>query len=354
MGVFSGISSFAASEAPGVPQTFRYVSSSLYTIQVGWDTPAAVHANEASIIRYEVMWNDQTTMSSVQYITTSPAFKVASPTTPLTPGNTYRFQVRACNINECGSWTSQLDLVCGSLPEAPSAPYVITSSATAITLGWDYVGKDNGGVALSQYNVKVSDDGGTTYAAAGSTADASVYQFTYNCPSSQMLYFKVSAVNGVGSGEGADSDPTGIYCAPVPVQPAAPGLTATATSITVALYQPTNVQLSGSSHTGWRILVDDANDADNTFEEVSVFDTTALSHTITSSITTGNYYRVKLKLCSIAGCSIESDIGGPIIAASPPAAPTAYSSASTDTTLTVAWQSSTWYHVSLNVLFTSH
>lgn len=27
---------------------------------------------------------------------------------------------------------------------------------------------------------------------------------------------------------------------------------------------------------------------------------TALSHTITSSITTGNYYRVKLKLCSIA------------------------------------------------------
>jgi len=338
MGVFSGISSFAASEAPGVPQTFRYVSSSLYTIQVGWDTPAAVHANEASIIRYEVMWNDQTTMSSVQYITTSPAFKVASPTTPLTPGNTYRFQVRACNINECGSWTSQLDLVCGSLPEAPSAPFVITSSATAITLGWDYVGKDNGGVALSQYNIKVSDDGGTTYAAAGSTADASVYQFTYNCPSSQMLYFKVSAVNGVGSGEGADSDPTGIYCAPVPVQPAAPGLTATATSITVALYQPTNVQLSGSSHTGWRILVDDANDADNTFEEVSVFDTTALSHTITSSITTGNYYRVKLKLCSIAGCSIESDIGGPIIAASPPAAPTAYSSASTDTTLTVAWQ----------------
>ena len=27
---------------------------------------------------------------------------------------------------------------------------------------------------------------------------------------------------------------------------------------------------------------------------------------------------------------------------------------STDTTLTVAWQSSTWYHVSLNVLFASH
>lgn len=338
MGAYSGISSFAASEAPGVPQNFRYVSSSIYTLQVGWDTPAAVHANEAAIIRYEVRWNDQTTITAVQTITTSPAFKVASPSTPLTAGNTYRFEVRACNINECGSWTSQLDLVCGAQPEAPSAPYVITSSATDITLGWDYVGKDNGGVPLSQYNIKVSLDGGTTYAAAGSTADASVYSFTYNCGSSQMFYFKVSAVNGVGTGEGADSDPTGIYCAPIPLTPAAPVLTATATSVTVAVYQPTNIQLSSSSHTGWRILLDDANDADNTYDEIAVYDTTVLSYTITSNIVTGNYYRVKLKLCSIAGCSTESDIGGPIIAASPPAAPTAYTSASTDTTLTVAWQ----------------
>eukprot|EP00435_Cladocopium_sp_Y103_P055148 s316_g18.t1 len=186
---------------------------------------------------------------------------------------------------------------------------------------------DNGGVALSQYNIKVSLDGGTTYSAAGSTADASVYSFTYNCGSSQMFYFKVSAVNGVGTGEGADSDPTGIYCAPIPLTPAAPVLTATATSVTVALYQPTAVQLSSSSHTGWRILLDDANDADNTYDEISVYDTTVLSYTITSNIVTGNYYRVKLKLCSIAGCSAESDIGGPIIAASPPAAPTPYTSA---------------------------
>ena len=76
--------------------------------QVGWDTPPTVHTNEASIVRYEaslrasivcrcigrvgvgvagsdlflltqsiqVDWNDQTIMSSVQSMTTSPAFKV--------------------------------------------------------------------------------------------------------------------------------------------------------------------------------------------------------------------------------------------------------------------------------------
>ncbi|CAJ1392525.1 unnamed protein product [Effrenium voratum] len=340
-GPFSGISSFAASEAPGVPQSFRYVTSSTYTLQVGWDTPPTVHTNEASIVRYEVDWNDQTIMSSVQSMTTSPAFKVASPTVPLTAGNTYRFQVRACNINECGGWSSQLDLVCGGLPEAPASPYVISSSLTDITLGWDFVGKDNGGVPLTHYNIKVSMDGGTTYAVAGSTADASVYSFTYNCGSSQMFFFKVAAVNGVGgaSGEGAESDPQGIYCAPPPVTPAAPGLSASASTVTVQLYQPNAVQLSTSQHTGWRILIDDANDADNTYDEIPVYDTTILQYTITSGIVTGNYYRVKLKLCSIAGCSTESDVGGPIIAASPPAAPApVYASASTDSSLTVAWE----------------
>ena len=82
----------------------------------------------------QVRWNDQTLITAQQTISTSPAFKVvgrlvevasksskASPTVPLTAGNTYRFEVgakrdlcgcyesevRACNINECGAWTSQ-------------------------------------------------------------------------------------------------------------------------------------------------------------------------------------------------------------------------------------------------------
>ena len=108
----------------------------------------------------------------------------------------------------------------------------------------------------------------------------------------------------------------------------------------VQLFQPNAVQLSGSTHTGWRILIDDANDADNVYQELQVFDTTVLQHSITSGVVTGNYYRVKLRLCSVAGCSSESDIAGPIIAASPPAAPApVFASASTDTTITVDWQS---------------
>eukprot|EP00930_Biecheleria_cincta_P038762 TRINITY_DN26639_c0_g1_i1.p1 TRINITY_DN26639_c0_g1~~TRINITY_DN26639_c0_g1_i1.p1 ORF type:complete len:4930 (+),score=584.21 TRINITY_DN26639_c0_g1_i1:1092-14792(+) len=340
-GPLSGIGSYAASLAPGTVANFRYSSSTSQTLEVAWDQPAPVHANEASVIRYEVRWSDQTTVSDSQIITTSPAFKTASPAVPLEAGYTYRFQVRACNINACGAYTSNLDLVCGSLPEAPSAPYVTASTLTSIALGWDFVGKDNGGVPLTHYNIKASSDGGSTYAYAGSTADASVHSFNYACGQSQTFFFKVAAVNGVGGsgGEGAESDPVGIYCAPPPLTPQPPPISATASTLTVELYDPTPLQLSTASHTGWRILVDDANDADNVYEETAVYDTTFRQYTFTSGIVTGHSYRVKLKLCSVVGCSAESQIGGPTIAASPPAAPApVYASDSSDTILTVAWQ----------------
>ncbi|CAE8682339.1 unnamed protein product [Polarella glacialis] len=340
-GPFSGIMSYATSEPPGVPPNFKYLSSTTQTLEVAWDQPAQVHANEANTIRYEVLWSDQTTVSAAQVIVTSPAFRTASPAVPLNAGYTYRFQVRACNINECGAYSDKLDLVCGGLPEAPSIPYVTASSVTSITLGWDYVGKDNGGVPLTYYNVKGSADGGTTYTHAGSTADASVHDFTYACGASQMFFFKVAAVSGVGgaSGEGALSDPVGIFCAPPPLTPGAPEVLATASSLTVKLYEPNGLHLSNAAHTGWRLLVDDANDADNTYEETSVYDTTTLQYTFTSGIVTGHSYRVKLKLCSIVGCSGESQIGGPTLAASPPAAPAPlYAKSSTDSILTATWK----------------
>eukprot|EP00439_Symbiodinium_sp_Y106_P051756 s3186_g6.t3 len=337
-GPLSGIMSFAASEAPGVPRNLRYLSSTTTSVKVVWDVPTAVHNDESPITRYEVLWNDQTTMSATQMLTTSPGFKEVSPPGPLTTGNTIRFEVRACNINECGAYSSRLDLVIGGLPEAPSAPFMVSSTGAQLTLGWDYVGKDNGGVPLTQYNVKVSSDGGSTYTAAGSTADASVFTFTYTCGASQLFFFKVSAVNGVGTGEGADSDPVGLYCVPPPDTPTAPALTSTASSLTIALYQPTAGQLQNAQHTGWRILVDDVNDADNIYDELEVADTTILSYTITTGITTGHYYRAKLKLCSVAHCSAESDVGGPVVAASPPDAPApVYVLSSTSNSITFTW-----------------
>jgi len=339
-GTLSGVYSFVASPAPNPPSNFSYSASTLQSIVVSWNAPARVGAHDGPIVRYEVLWNDQTIMSETETITSLPAMKSASPGVSLVTGHTYRFQVRGCNLNMCGLYTSRLDLLCGNLAEAPSAPYIIASSSTAITLGWSYVGQDSGGVPLQKYNIKVSSDGGNHYVYAGSTSDASVSTFTYSCGTQQMFYFMITAVNGVGgpSGEGSPSTPVGMYCAAPPLTPTAPSLQATASTLTIELFVPSSGQLNGAAHTGWRILVDDTSSSEYIFEEAPVYDTTATQYTFTSGIVTGHFYSVMLKLCSTVGCSVNSQIAGPVVAASPPAAPSpVYVTNSTDLVITVAW-----------------
>uniref|UniRef100_A0A7S4S4M0 Fibronectin type-III domain-containing protein n=1 Tax=Alexandrium monilatum TaxID=311494 RepID=A0A7S4S4M0_9DINO len=112
--------------------------------------------------------------------------------------------------------------------------------------------------------------------------------------------------------------------------PSAPQLATTASTLTVKLYEPTPVHLMTAAHTGWRILVDDANDADDIYTETPIYDTTVLEHTFSTGIIAGHPYRVKIRLCSVVGCSGESQIGGPMIAASPPAAPSQVNVISSD------------------------
>eukprot|EP00928_Gymnodinium_smaydae_P022346 TRINITY_DN18808_c0_g1_i1.p1 TRINITY_DN18808_c0_g1~~TRINITY_DN18808_c0_g1_i1.p1 ORF type:complete len:4341 (-),score=787.41 TRINITY_DN18808_c0_g1_i1:161-11695(-) len=337
----SGIVSFVTSVPPNAPENVRYLSSTVQTLEIAWDEPSPAQPNEGRVVKYEVHWSDQTSASAVDTLVTSPAFRSASPVVPLTVGSTYRFQVRACNLNGCGPLSTALDLVCGAFPEAPSAPFVLASSTTEITVGWTYVGKDNGGVALEKFNIKVSVDGGNTFVAAGSTSDASVHRFTYSCGTQQTYYFQVAADNGVGgpAGEGPPSPAVGIFCAPPPLTPANPLISTTASTLTVQLLEPTPVQLSTAVHTGWRILVDDTMNADDLYEETAVYDTTKKEHTFTSGIITGHSYRVKLRLCSVVGCSPESQVSGPTVAASPagPPAPV-YVVSSTDATINIAWR----------------
>jgi hypothetical protein len=106
----------------------------------------------------------------------------------------------------------------------------------------------------------------------------------------------------------------------------------------VTLTAPTALQLQQATHTGWRILVDDTDDATDAYTETAVYDTTSPSYTFSSGIVTGHSYRVKLKLCSVVGCSLESQMTNPIIAASPPAPPYPLSVlSSTNSEILVTW-----------------
>jgi len=336
-GPFSGIQTFARALPPTEPLNLQYLSSTEQTLAVKWDEPAAVGIR---IVRYEIEWQDLTSNSEIHKLVTSPAFKVASPSIPLTTGSSYSFRVSACTINECSSYTTKLVLVAGAKPEAPTPPSIKASTRDDITMTWSYVGKYNGGVALTHYNVKYWD--GSAYVQAGSTPDASTHVFTFpGCSSEQQTwYFRISAVSSVG--EGPLSQPVGMFCAPAPGRPNSPTLESTASTLTVKLWfqnsPPTDAQLENAPAAGWRVLLDDVDDGEDTFTETAVYDTTATEFTFTSGIITGHKYRAMLKLCSIVGCSEQSDISAYKVAASPPELPApVYAQASTDDLLTIAW-----------------
>jgi hypothetical protein len=336
-GVRSPIAEFVTASAPNPPDFLRYVSSTINSITVEWDAPVA---NDGAVVRYELVWSDASMNSVSNTIVTVPSIRTATPAQALELGHTYRFNVRACSINECGAFSSAIDLLCGDLPDPPAKPYWIASDGGQITIGWDFSGRNNGGVVLQKYNVKVSTDG-ATYALASSTSHASIFQYSYDCVPRSTVYFKLAAVNGVGgpSGEGSDSPAVGFFCANAPAKPDTPIVSSTASSIDVGLPIPTEGQLDGAEHLGWRIYLDDADDADgDTFVEAEVFDPTLLSYTFTSGIVTGHRYRVKTKLCSVVSCSVASNLADPIPAASPAAAPLQpYAVATTNGQIKFAW-----------------
>jgi hypothetical protein len=172
LGIKSPISEFVPASSPNAPGFLRYVSSTINSITVEWDPPVA---NDGAIVQYELIWSDASMNSLSNTIVTVPSIRTATPAQALILGHTYRFQVRACSINECGSFSAAIDLLCGDLPDPPSAPYWVAGDGSQITVGWDFAGRNNGGVVLQRYNIKLSTDG-TAYALLASTSHASIFQ----------------------------------------------------------------------------------------------------------------------------------------------------------------------------------
>jgi len=346
-GPLSAVYAFATSPVPSDINNLTWVSSTSDSIQVGWLAPERAE-NEVYLHRYEVEWGVAGASAS-QVITTAVSNLYAEPI-GLTAGVWYRFRVRACNLNGCSSYSAggtgdYLDLLAGELPEAPSTPAQGTASnpTTEVEAEWDYVGKSNGGVALTHYVVKVSRDSGATYTDEYTTTDATVQSQTVACGAAATppteLYVKVAAVNGVGGEDGQGPATTGVrmICEDKPGQPDAPVLSSTSSSLTVTLDLDSSL-LNDVSHTGWVIWYDNIYDGGSTYDSIEITDTSLQSYTISTGIVAGDAYRVKLQLCSLVGCSDESGIAGPQVAASEAEAPVDVSvGARSNSEVTVEW-----------------
>ncbi len=70
-----------------------------------------------------------------------------------------------------------------------------------ITIGWTFTG-NNGGVAISNYQIQQSTDNGQTWSLV-STVAATTTSFTVACTEGDRLSLKVASINGVGGAYGS-------------------------------------------------------------------------------------------------------------------------------------------------------
>lgn len=71
-------------------------------------------------------------------------------TTALIPGRYYQFKVTALNIAGESNPSAAATFLAADFPDAPTQPYLITSTSTTVTFGW-YPPSDNGGGQITGY-----------------------------------------------------------------------------------------------------------------------------------------------------------------------------------------------------------
>ena len=97
-------------------------------------------------------------------------------------------------------------------PVAPDAPTGLTATpngATQIDLAWT-APADNGGEAITGYQIEYSDDGGTSWSVlvADTQSTDTLYSDT-TLSGGETRHYRVSAINSIGTGAASNSPPTG-------------------------------------------------------------------------------------------------------------------------------------------------
>ena len=97
-------------------------------------------------------------------------------------------------------------------PVAPGAPTGLTATpngTTQIDLAWT-APADNGGDAITGYQIEYSDDGGTSWSVlvADTQSTATMYSDT-TLSGGETRHYRVSAINSIGTGAASNSPPTG-------------------------------------------------------------------------------------------------------------------------------------------------
>lgn len=162
-----------------------------------WTAPSSP-GTASAIIGYEVRWSSDdggTWSAPISTGSTAPNANVSLPA----PGS-YRFSSAAVNTAGRGQWSAPSPEV--AVPQAPRAPTAVSGVSGFQSVALTWTAPDwSGASVVSGYEVRYSDNNGSTWRPALATGSAAT-SFTYpGLTTALPLVFSVRALNGSGAGE---------------------------------------------------------------------------------------------------------------------------------------------------------
>ncbi len=237
---------------PDAPTGLSATASGRTAINLSWTAPS--NDGGAAITGYQIElstdagsnWSDleaNTGTTSTTYTHTG-----------LLPATTYHYRISAINSVGTGN-PSNIDHATTDAASAPDAPTGLTATAsgrTAINLSWT-APSDDGGGAITGYQIELSTDAGTNWSdlVANTGTTSTTYTHTGLLPGT-TYHYRISAINSAGTGNPSNIDNATTDAASVPDAPT--GLAATAsgqTSIVLSWAVPSND--GGATVTGYQI-----------------------------------------------------------------------------------------------------
>ena len=329
-GTVSGTLSLTPGVLPTAPATPTLSSYGADYLTLAWTVPANTGYGDTTlaILAYQLEVNDGFTGS---YQTLAEQTALTYLHQSLIVGHTYQYRIKAKNYLGYGAYSTVLSAVPKRVPGKPTNPPANVPSqttATVIYVSYEAV-HDNGGSAITSYNIYMDDGLGGAYAAPVTNALLLTYNTAFVTLTSGRTYrFKYSAINS--EGEGTVSDEISILAATTPSVPLA--LTRVVSSsidagdVVISWTAPSNA--GGVAVSGYKIYLGSVTYVDGLSPSIT---TTSITQ-----LTVGASYTISVAALNAVGEGAAASIT--VVAAGVPSKLSAPSvSASTTTSITLTW-----------------
>ncbi|XP_025025739.1 immunoglobulin-like and fibronectin type III domain-containing protein 1 isoform X2 [Python bivittatus] len=215
--------------------------------------------------------------------------------------------------NECGSFEAPLKLEVIDKPQSPTGPIeVVDSSTNGITIQWKPP-RDDGGKPIQSYIIERQQIGRKTWVTLGKTSGSCTIFTTNKVEHDTSYYFRVKAVNSLGTSEALESDEVMAAAKASPSPPAPPKIiNANKDAITISWSAPHKI---GNS----RILgytVEKRKKGSNIWTSVTALPITDRKYTV-NDLKEGLQYEFRVAAINNAGVGEASAPSEPVYARDP-------------------------------------